>query len=287
MKAETTRAAPAFLNPALTQSRTATVAAALIALGLGALVASGPADAGSFGPPTPSSRVDATVTPDSGGSLYKFSVFNTTPIPSAVTINSTVISPLCSNCTNVIVNWELPLFSLNDIRSGTILSPTNWTYEIIAPGASPPVSSNYYNDPTGPYGPYKWNYSAATDPLLATTPGLYGPNPSVFDNPPWIIHWYTLDNGSGIPLNSILPGGSLPGFEFISDFSSLNAPYLSSWYLLPPVSGDPPAPNNSFGTPNSPARQFAQGVPEPATVSLIALGLFMMGTLMRRRSQHA
>ena len=203
-----------------------------------------------------SSRVDAQVTPQNGTFLYEFTVVNTTP-------NGEIGGDF------VIVNWELPIFAAADIIDGSVQSPDGWQFEIIDPNATTAV----YNNQSGPYGEYRWDYQAATDPALDIDPDLYGPNPEVFDDPPLIVHWYTtpVEDEITFPENPIFAGNSLSGFQFESDFGPLNGPYQSSWFFIPPVTGDPPLPGQGLATPNSPARQAAQGVqpiPEPASVAI-------------------
>lgn len=211
--------------------------------------------------PDYSSRVDATVTPTNGLFNYQFEVFNTTPALFQASIGfSQVTVP-------VIMDWELPLFSLDDLDVNSITSPTGWQYEIVA----------------HPNAPSFWNYSAANDPLLDPNqggdPNLYGPNPEVFENPPYVLHWFTDDPES----YGIFPQGSLGGFGFLSQYSPFNAPYLASWVDLPPRGGDPPVPGQAFGTPLSPARFTAQRFPEPSTISLIAVGSGLLWLAHRRR----
>lgn len=238
-----------------------------------------------------SSRVDSTVTNQVDGTfLYEFEVFNT--------------SDFADNDDGgpFLVDWELPLFSLNDINLGTVESPEDWTYEIVEldgtivespDSALIGTESQFFNNNSSPYGFYDWDYVAASDPLLdplqGGNPDLYGPNPEEFETPPLVLHWYTLNEeddddggpGSGSPLEPIFPQDSLDEFSFVSDFSSQNAPYLSSWFELPPVTGDPPTPGGGapFGTPNSPARQQAQSatttsIPEAGSI----IGLLAFGT---------
>ncbi|MDJ0632988.1 MAG: PEP-CTERM sorting domain-containing protein [Xenococcaceae cyanobacterium MO_188.B29] len=229
-----------------------------------------------------SSRVDSNVTDQGNGEfLYEFEVFNTSGFGYGY-----------GEGDEIIVDWELPIFSLDDLDVDSITSPQDWTFEIVERDGtiaySPDTSligtdSLFFNNPAGPYGQYEWDYIAADDPLLIAEPDLYGPNPEVFETPPFIIHWYTLsadDEEIGFfPINPIFAQDSLDGFGFESEFTSINAPYLSSWFFLPPVGGDPPIPGGAgFGTPNSPARQQAQSittpVPEPGSV----LGLLVVGT---------
>lgn len=195
--------------------------------------------------PTYSSRVDAEIRPVGGRFRYDFTVVNTT------------LLAFQFQGVPVIMDWELPLFSLDDIDVSSITSPEGWTHQIVTP----------------PFPPSFWNYDADTDPLLDPSqggdPNLYGPNPQVFENPPYVIHWVTSDPER----YGIRPGGSLPGFGFFSNYAPLNAPYLASWVDLPPRGGDPPIPGSEFGTPLSPARLGAQQllIPEPATFLMTAL----------------
>ncbi len=200
-----------------------------------------------------SSRVDGVITPDGQAYKYEFTVYNTTEIE-----EETAVTP-------VIVDWELPLFSHFDIDDNSIVSPEGWTYEIIS----------------------SWSYQTANDPVLAATPDIYGPNPQVFETAPVIVHWFAITDDETGPTQAIYPGGALSGFGFVSVYASQNAPYLTSWLDLPPITGDPPTPGHSFGTPMSPARQQAQygsgSVPEPTSFLLFAgLGIILWtGTSLR------
>ncbi|MBI3455598.1 MAG: PEP-CTERM sorting domain-containing protein [Candidatus Rokubacteria bacterium] len=255
--------AQALLEGTLKHARAAALTAALVPLGS---VAVTPAEAG-VPPPAYSSRVDATVTQPGGPGtpfLYGFTVVNTTP--------SGAGPP-----TPLIVDWELPIFAASDVFD--ITSPSGWNAEVIADPTNPATMTDFYNNPSGAYGQYNWNYDPATDPLLAADPGLYGPNPGAFENPPFIIHWVTNPDFIESP---IFPDDSLSGFGFMSDFGGTNAPYLTSWFFLPPVGGDPPIPGQQqFAFPNSSAFQATQGVPEPASLLLMAAGAGIL--LLRRR----
>jgi hypothetical protein len=146
--------------------------------------------------------------------------------------------------------------------------------------------TGFYNNPNGLYGHYQWDYNAANDPLLGGNPNLYGPNPGVFNNPFLIIHWVTTLDTNNNPTDPIGAGQSRSGFSFLSDYDSLPAPYQASWFFATPTTGDPPIPGQAFGTPNSPARQAAQAVPEPGTLVLLGIGaLLLMGYVWRHRQQ--
>jgi len=272
---------------ALSVARGHAVTAALVAslVPIGAMLPSGSAGAATEGPDY-SSRVDATVTPQGNAYSYEFKVVNTTNSGSG------------AGGEFIIVDWELPLFSANDVVSGSISAPAGWAYELIHPDDT----TQTYNNAEGPYGLYQWDYEAANDPLLNTTPDLYGPSPGVFDTPPWIIHWYltpkcqATESATGLNTGlvcevydlsgGIWEGNSLTGFGFTSAYSAGNAPYLSSWASLPPVSGDPPIPQQGLGSPNSPARQEAQGIPAPGALALILAGLAGLGLTHRRGRRH-
>lgn len=217
-----------------------------------------------------SSQVDATVTPPppaTGGLyLYEFEVFNTSPRGESTAAFAALVEPE-PDSTPVIIDFELPLFSLSDIDVNSVDSPDGWNFQILQ----------------SPYPVTLWNYDSASDPLLFVDPGLYGPNPQVFNNPPLVLHWYLILESGGSP---IFPGDSLAGFSFESPYSQQNAPYLASWDFLPPRGGDPPIPGQGFGTPNSPTRQaFQQAVPEPSSMVLFTLGATALlgGNIFRRR----
>jgi hypothetical protein len=179
--------------------------------------------------------------------------------------------------TPVIVDWELPLFSLDDIDVSSIQSPSGWNFEIL----TPPYNSSYNG--------IVWSsYDADTDPLLDPSqggdPDLYGPNPQAFENPPYVLHWYWPNSSGGA--GPIFPGGFLSDFSFESDYSSQNAPYMASWQNLPPRGGDPPIPGSGFGSPNSPARMAAQGIPEPTTFVMFVMAGSLLAAAGCRREKE-
>jgi hypothetical protein len=269
----------ALLQSALKNAAGASLAASLVPLAL----AAAPADAQMGGEPPHSARVDSAVTQSSSLYNYSFTVFNTSPNPNTQGIGGI---PL-------LVNWELPIFNVNDVNN--IQSPAGWTYEIVDTdgnlidentGLPTGGTSSYFNNPSGPYGDYGWDYDPNTDPDR----GNYL-NPDAFIDPPYIIHWYTprSDYGGNNPILPIWVSdvNFLSGFGFESDFASTNAPYLSSWDFLRPRVGDPPIPGGAgFGFPNSPSyRNFGTAVPEPSTFALLMAGsLVGVGLRLRRRA---
>jgi hypothetical protein len=249
-----------LLNGSLKHVRKAALAGALVPLGTVALPDSALAQ-----PNT--SRVDATVTPVGDGFRYDFTVVNTS--------EGGVATFGVGGGTPVIVDWELPLFSLDDIDVSSIVSPSGWNFEIL----TPPYDSSQN-------GTVWTTYDADTDPLLdplqGGDPDLYGPNPQVFENPPYVLHWFNVCCGSG-GAGPIFPGQFLSGFSFESEYSSQNAPYMASWSTFPPRGGDPPIPGSAFGSPNSPARMAAQGIPEPSSLVL----LVMAGSALAISGRHS
>jgi hypothetical protein len=159
---------------------------------------------------------------------------------------------------------------------------------------------------------FGWEYNAANDYQLAANPGQFGPNPQAFENPPYVIHWltgfasfhgwdyYLTDVDAGLENNEnvriitsptpLYPGQSQSGFSFLSSYSDQNAPYQAYWNSPPVTIGDPPIPGElGFSTPNSPARQAAQGsdptIPTPALLpGLVSMGI---GSWLKRRKQDA
>ena len=239
-----------LLRGPLKHIRKAALATALVPLGSVALPESVIAQENT-------SRVDATVTPEAGGFRYDFTVFNTSD-GGVATFGSG------GGALAAIIDWELPLFALDDIDVSSIDGPSGWDFEIVEPPYDTSQNSNVWT-----------TYDPASDPLLDPTqggdPNLYGPNPEAFDNPPYVLHWFENGLGGSGAAGPIFPGAFLDGFSFVSVYSSRNAPYMASWSDFPPRGGDPPIPGSGFGSPNSPARQAAQGVPEPSSFVLFVM----------------
>lgn len=225
--------------------------------------------------PQRSSFVEGQVTPEAGQFRYSFEVFNTTDF---------LYGEVDGN--SLIVNWELPLFSLNGIDVNSITSPENWTYEVIdiqgnvvlnSSGGSG-GQSNIYNNDNGPYGEYVWDWTAANDPVFQDDNNVYGDNPDQFEEPPLILHWFT-ENFEG-PADPIFEGDSREGFSFLAEDSATNAPYQASWFFEDPTIGDPPTPQGAaIGVPNN----AATSVSEPGMFALFGAGLLGLIGLRRRR----
>ncbi len=259
-----------ILARSLQGSQAAALAAAIVPLGSLAMSQGNQAMALVEVGPEYSSRVDSVITDVGGGvSRYEFTVVNTT-------------SPYAGGYQGgqfLIVNWELPSFTNPTSIIFNIQSPFGWDYEIIEGINS---STQYYNNVEGPYGQYIWSYDPNQDPQVAAEGGN-NPYPlpfSAYDNPPFLIHWFTVEQIEVGPANPIWPGSELSGFSFDTlATSSDNSPYSSSWFQLPIRLGDPPVPGNG-DTGISVPSSF---VPEPTSLLLLA-GLAGMAGLRRRRA---
>lgn len=189
----------------------AALAGALVPLA--AVVAAERAEAGGIFYGERSSFVSSEVTEEEGVFTYNFTVHNTTPF--CFGSGEGCLDPETSEFFEdrrepIIVDWELPLFSLSGIEN--IMSPWGWDYEIIdtegnvqaALGAwagadIEGAESLYYNNYGGPYGPYDWNYDRAEDPVYQdvlddTGEDVYAAAGGVGQFEDWdglILHWFT------------------------------------------------------------------------------------------------
>jgi len=270
-------AVPAMLQgAALAESLKKRLGAAALAVALVPLAVAGTVSEADAGTPFPERRshVEGTATPSGSQFLYQFEVFNTSDL---------LYGEIDGN--NLIVNWELPLFSLNGIDVNSIQSPQFWTFEIIdtagnividGDGNTSGVSNIYNTD--GPYGEYVWDWTAADDPVFQADNDVYGPDPDQFEDPNLILHWFTLDFEG--PADPIFEDDSRTGFSFLADDGSTNAPYQASWLFDDPTIGDPPTPEgSSIGVvPNNAT------VSEPGMIALFATGLLGLLGLRRRRN---
>ncbi|MCB2102778.1 MAG: PEP-CTERM sorting domain-containing protein [Rhodobacterales bacterium] len=286
--------------------KTAALAGALVPLGLAATADT--AQAGEFFDPK-ASHVEGTVTDEGSLKRYNFEVFNDT----FCSFNSG-----SRNCSGgfgelVIVDWELPLFSLDGISD--IQSPMGWDYEIISvtgevlsaegawDGAGTGQQSLYYNNAGGEYGNYSWTWTKEQDPVWQDDNSVYGSNPDQYETPSYILHWFACSNQFNQPAGpvsvttegdsgfgcddlfgdfsfaSIQEGDSLDGFTFLAEAGPTNAPYMASWYSEPPTIGDPPTPL-AVGVPNNRAP-----IPAPATLALFGVGLIGLAALRRRQNK--
>ena len=189
--------------------RAAALASALVPLA--SVMAANDAEAGMpptlFGPR--SSFVSGSVDPAVGGGFdYSFILHNTTP--TCLDTGPGACDPeIFGGEEPLIVDWELPLFSLNGIDLDSITAPDGWDYEIITPtgevvapvgaweGGSPGDHSFYYGTTEGPYGFYEWEFDASAspgdpgfDPVLGADEDVYGDTPEVFEDPPILLHFF-------------------------------------------------------------------------------------------------
>ena len=307
-------AGSAMLRRTLGQASKAGIVAALVPLGMIGL----PGAAHAQESTGPSSYVDGTVTPQGGGRyLYEFTVYNTSAPGDD---DDDAYGGYGGNF--LIVDWELPLMvgpgqDYTDVVD-TIMSPTGyptwaepgpvaavseshtWYYEVIDPvdgfvhETNDPdfigPHSDYYANASGPYGYYDWAaWTKEADPVWQADSDVYGPDPDMWLNPDYLIHWYTPDVEVASPLAPIGPGQLLAGFSFMSDFSAGNAPYLASWEQEPPTIGDPPFPVTGLpaGLPGSPG-PTGPIIPLPAAFPaafLVMTGMAGVAYLRRRAAR--
>ncbi len=252
------------------------------------------ADAGTPPPDLRSSHVEGFVSPEGPEFRYSFEVFNTTPFPSGSGSGGG-----SGFGENIIVDWELPLFSLRGIDIESITSPEFWSFEIIRPdgrivvgdrdddedGFSDIYGGGIFGD-EGPYGEYFWDWEAINDPVFAQNPDVYGPNPDQFEDPNLILHWYAEEFFFGIFEQESLgepfdPELGFPHtFSFLAEDGATNVPYEASWFFQEQTIGDPPSPQGQGGIPIGIPNNR---VPEPGMIALFATGLLGLFGLRRRR----
>ncbi|NKB56676.1 MAG: PEP-CTERM sorting domain-containing protein [Alphaproteobacteria bacterium] len=266
----------AFIDTLKKRIGTAALAGVLVPLAAAGMPSE--AEAGSAFPDR-RSHVEGGPTAEGPAFRYNFEVFN----DSALYLGEI-------NGINRLVNWELPLFSLNGIDLGSITSPTDWSFEIIdingviqatAGAGVLGQQSDIYNNNNGPYGEYAWNWTAGDDPVLNANPGIYGPDENQFETPEFILHWFSLPAEFEGALNPILEQDSLDGFSFLAEADGTNVPYQASWDQQPLTIGDPPSPDPTavIGAPDN----RTTSVPEPGAIALFATGLLGLLGLRRRR----
>lgn len=220
---------------------------------------------------------------DQGDGSYKFeyTLVNATTPGGGIGVSS--IEPESALLT---VGWMLPLFSPTDVRD--ITSPAGWVGEIL----SASEVTGVYNNASGIYGNFGWDdYELTADPDYQANPGVYGSNPSVFENAPYVVHWYVApDTGDQPSAEALSPLESANGFGFTADAAGTSAPFLSTWYILPPRPRDPSAPGSvyEFAIPNTQALQDARdgvsnAVPEPVTAAGFGFAAVAAGLAALRR----
>ena len=197
--------------------------------------------------------VEGTVTPQADKFLYEYNVTVGYDLVALPDDGSSV--PLGSPSPLIVSQFMLPFFDTDPdtIDPCSITAPGNWTGAIQTPAQA------------------GWLYSPLDDPES----GTYGIDPDFFINPPAVLVFSTptpLSDGVGAN------GPFLDGFSFLSDYNSANGPTV----LVPEL--DATAASNTQALILDPPIVVSPShplfIPEPATLSLLALGGL---TLLRRK----
>jgi hypothetical protein len=267
----------------------------------------------------PSSRVD-TVIDDStpGTSIYNYTVNNTSeidPYGEPTSVSAIAIGPGPGDG-SLIVDWEMPFYTEGGIDPNSIVAPSGWLVEIEDIGTPNPSRGwggiAAWQQPGDPF------YEFLTDALDGSNSALPAEFAQLFLDATQVIHWYiqpddyddtgcmmypggVSGNGEtgcnwwwnpveydGITypglVDAILPDNSLGGFSMAAPTGpAVAAPYQASWFLLPVLSGDPPAPGNPNPSGAFPTTGLPTQAPLPGSLALLLAGAGGLGMTWRRR----
>ncbi|MCA9310330.1 MAG: hypothetical protein KDA21_03940 [Phycisphaerales bacterium] len=171
------------------------------------------ADAGAIG--SNSAFITTNVFPDSfgcGNYAFEISLWNVGP--------------------DDMVSVMLPIYDIDAVCY--VYAPPHWTWELLDPAtgeiwdidtdAATGTFSTVFAAPGGPYGPMDWSYVGVSDPNA----GLYT-RPAAFDvaDLPFILHIYTIPDGSSQPEDPIPADGFRAEFYYLTPYDATPAPYLA------------------------------------------------------------
>lgn len=171
-----------------------------------------------------------TVIPEDGLYRYHYQLRNTTD----------------TELSQRVTEFLLPLFRLEDVVPGSVVSAPGWSHEFLTGSAIADSSWSEYLEIIGSsYLPFS------------------------FIHPPVVLRWFAEDDGGGL-----LPD-AIGEFSFLSQYTAINAPYVAT--LADPTYyhvGDPPVPYSGS----------ILATPEPLSLVLFGgVGLAGLGLARRRR----